>query len=117
MYLELYKGMKESAFLFGIKGEVSVSSATTNNSFMTGQPARQLGGLMDYALFPITYMKKALGAGSYTSPDTPNASFITWLDDICDRLNAFKYNGSKDLTFLVSKKLPETSHSLYPYYI
>lgn len=103
MYLELYKGMKESAFLFGIKGEVSVTSATTNNSFMTGQPARQLGGLMDYALFPITYMKKALGSGSYTSPDTPNANFITWLDDICDRLNAFKYNGSKDLTFLVSK--------------
>ena len=33
---------------------------------MTGQPARQLGGLLDYALFPLTYMKKALGAGSYT---------------------------------------------------
>ena len=103
MYLELYKGMKESAFLFGIKGEVAVASATTNSSFMVGQPARQLGGLLDYALFPITYMKKALGAGSYTSPNDPNANFIIWLDDICDRLNAFKYNGSKDLTFLVSK--------------
>ncbi|MDX9803191.1 MAG: hypothetical protein RBS96_04100 [Dehalococcoidales bacterium] len=103
MYLELYKGMKESAFLFGIKGEVAVTSATTNDSFMVGQPARQLGGLLDYALFPITYMKKALGTGSYTDPGIPNANFITWLDDICDRLNAFKYNGSKDLTFLVSK--------------
>ena len=103
MYLELYKGMKESAFLFGIKGEVAVTSATTNNSFMVGQPARQLGGLMDYALFPITYMKKALSTGSYSNPEIPNANFITWLDDICDRLNAFKYNGSKDLTFLVSK--------------
>lgn len=103
MWLELYKGMKESAFLFGVKGETTVTGATLKSTFMTGQPIRQLGGMLDYSLFPITYLKKALGPGSYTSPDNPNANFITWLDELCDRLTAFKYNGSKDLTFLVSK--------------
>lgn len=104
MYLELYKGMKESAYLFGVKGETAVTGATNNSTFMTGQPARTLGGLLDYALFPITYMKKALGAATFAGTATTQAdTLMGWLDDIADSLSAFRTNSAKDFTFLVSK--------------
>ena len=103
MWLELYKGQKESAFLFGVKGETIVTGSTSGGAFMQNQPARQLGGMLDYALFPITYLKKPLLSGSYSNTVNLNVPFITWIDELADRLLAFRHGGDKNLTFLVSK--------------
>jgi len=102
MWLELYKGWKESAFLFGVKGETAATHGTETEHFMIGQPVRSLGGLMDYALFPINYMKRPLASANYGSETTDQLKLVTWLDDVADSLTAFKSNGSQDLTFLVS---------------
>ena len=104
MWLEIYKGMKESAFLFGVKSENVVTGATNNSTFMTGQPVRTLGGLMDYALFPINFMKKSFTTPTYSDNAATLATFIGWFDDIADRLTSFRHNSAQDFTFLVSKQ-------------
>ena len=105
-WLSLYKGWKAAAYLTGIKEETVVNGATGNATQMTGQPARRLGGLLDYSLFPITYMKKPLAEIGYGSTDATVATTLSnWFNDLSNSLLAFRTSSStKNLTLLCSQK-------------
>ena len=105
-WLSLYKGWKAAAYLTGIKEETVVNGATTNSAQMSGQPVRRLGGLLDYSLFPITYMKKPLAEVGYGSTDaTVAATLSNWFNDLANSLLAFRTSSStKNLTLLCSQK-------------
>ncbi len=105
-WLSLYKGWKAAAYLTGIKEETVVNGATTNSAQMTGQPVRRLGGLLDYSLFPITYMKKPLAEIGYGSTDaTVAATLSNWFNDLSNSLLAFRTSSStKNITLLCSQK-------------
>ena len=113
-WLRTYKGWKTAAYLRGSKGEtVTTGVGTTGTiagnagaSTMIGQPVRQLGGLLDYSLFPITYMKKALPTAAFSSTNEQTAVALSnWLSDLANSLMAFRINGSRNLTFLVSQAI------------
>lgn len=101
-WLTLYKQKRESAMLWGVKGETVAIS--TDNGFLSGQPVRAMGGLMDQALFPITFLKKPLASGSYSGGVNDTLAFVQWIDDLTDRLSAFRHRSESGFTFLVSEK-------------
>ena len=101
-WLTLYKQQRESAMLWGVKGETVAVS--TDNGFLSGQPVRAMGGLMDQALFPITFLKKPLASGSYGGTTNQTLAFVRWIDDLTDRLSAFRHRSERGFTFLVSEK-------------
>ncbi len=105
-WLSLYKGWKAAAYLTGIKEETVVNGATGNATQMTGQPARRLGGLLDYSLFPITYMKKPLADIAYGDSNvTAVTALSNWFNDLSNSLLAFRTSSStKNITLLCSQK-------------
>lgn len=105
-WLSLYKGWKAAAYLTGIKEETVVNGARGNATQMTGQPVRRLGGLLDYSLFPITYMKKPLAGIAYGDSNvTAVTALSNWFNDLSNSLLAFRTSSStKNLTLLCSQK-------------
>ena len=111
-HLNLYKKSKVAAYLMGMKGESTAKSTTNhdqtvshNASIVAGQPVRTLGGMLDYALFPLTYMKKPLTPVNWSAtPSEVTMQLSNWLSELSNSLLAFRQGGSKNLTFLVSQK-------------
>lgn len=106
LYFTLYKKQMQAAFMYGIKGETVVSGfndSNYTNNFVKGQPIRTTGGLMDYALHPIRYMRMPLPNVTWSSTLAEYSKFIEWLDRLADSLAAFRQQGTKSLTFLCSQ--------------
>lgn len=106
-WLSIYKGRKESSFLFGVKGETIATSTedASQSAFITGQPVRSVGGLLDYALFPINYMRLPLPV---MDPDAafmiPVSGLISWMDNLADRLATPKNStAAQAFVFLCSR--------------
>ena len=105
MWLDNYKAQKVGAYLTGVKSETVVTDAANNNGSSIGQPVRTLGGLMDFGLFPITYIKKVLpNLTSLDGTGNPALLFGNWLNELGGSLTAFRSAGSKNLTLLCSQK-------------
>ena len=108
-YLEEYKKSKVAAYLTGVKGETF--AVNDLNTIASNQPVRTLGGMLDYALFPITYMKKPFenlrnrnGFDDDVSSVKVALKLGDWFDSLADSLFAFRSNGSENLTLLASRK-------------
>ena len=108
-YLEEYKKSKVAAYLTGVKGETF--AINNNNTIASNQSVRTLGGMLDYALFPITYMKKPFenlrkkqGFDDDVSSVKVALKLGDWFDSLADSLFAFRSNGSENLTLLASRK-------------
>lgn len=104
MWLEVYKKQKVAAYLSGVKAETTAIKSDGSGS-VNGQPVRKLGGLLDYGLFPITYIKKPL-ATLATVPSTGDKAvfFSNWLNELAGSLLAFRTGGAKAITLLCSQK-------------
>lgn len=98
-YFTMYKKKMAAAFMYGSKYE---TVAVATDGFVNGQPVRATGGLMDYSLFPIRHIKAPLAAPTWGA-DASN-TFILWLNRLGDNLAAFRQEGTKSLTFMVSQK-------------
>ena len=107
-YLEEYKKSKVAAYLTGVKGETF--AVNNSNTIASNQPVRTLGGMLDYALFPITYMKKPFRdlRKDLTSDDVSSVKVALklsdWFDSLTDSLFSFRGDGSENLTLLASSK-------------
>ena len=100
-YMDMYKHQKVGAILYGLKSE---QLASNSNAMANGQPVRTLGGLLDYALFPISYIKKPLAKiGIYDSNIEPVTTMSNWMSEVANTLLAFRTNGSKNLTLFCSQ--------------
>ena len=102
MYFSIYKKRMQGTFMYGVKGE-TVANAVSGNygAFVTGQPMRATGGLMDYAMFPIRHIKAPLQGVAWNNSAADR--LIDWLDKLAENLAAFRQQGTKSLTFLCSQ--------------
>lgn len=103
-YFNEYKKQIDAAFKYGIKSRQRVLSA--DNSFMENQEVTSVGGLMDYSLFPIKYVKAPLAQASMsTDPATAAATLMAYLDNLGNCLAGFRVNNSEAITLLCSQKM------------
>jgi len=105
MWMKQFKSSRVAALLRGVRSETKVVSNSRSKEGLNGQPVRSLGGLLDYSLFPITYIRKPLA--TLTSVSTNKALDLSrWLSDLGNSLTAFrsKSDSSRNLTLLCSQK-------------
>ncbi len=110
-YLVWYKRQIEATILNGVKVETTASS--TSNAFVNGQPVRQMGGLLDRALFPLRFFRTVVPS----SAGAGGESLRKFIDQLADSINAFKNKGAKDITFLCSGKFKRTLSALVDSYM
>lgn len=103
-YFAEYKKNMDAAFKYGIKTRQRVSSAS--NTFMSSQEVTTVGGLMDYSLFPIKYIKAPLAQVDLsTSATTAATTLMNYIDRLANNLVGFRVNSSKSITLLCSDKM------------
>lgn len=102
MYMAQYKKRVNYKLLTGVKSEVPAINAT--DKFANGQPARSVGGLLDYALFPINYKKVKLAEAGSSNAETLWTNLRKFIDSIANGTFAFRNGqGSQNITLLASK--------------
>ena len=101
-HLSMYKQGQEAAFLMGIKYRGIATN--TNDPLVDGQEVRATGGLLDYALYPIKYMRATMptvgGSEAYAGE-----KLMKFIDDLLDSLTAFRQKGAKSFNFLVPQNV------------
>jgi len=99
-HFSIYKKQMNATYLFGQKGMTYINGAAGN--FMVGQPVRQMGGFMDYSLFPINYLRKPLPRIGWSSNMNGEEYIITWIDDLAESVKGFRNNGGQNQIYLCS---------------
>lgn len=100
MYMAQYKKKVNYKLITGVKYE-TVADAT--NTFVKGQPVRSVGGLLDFALFPINYKTVKLAPQSGTADQTYQ-NLNKFIDSIANGTFAFRNSkGSANISLLCSK--------------